>query len=253
MIEFKFRARQRYILIGMGAFGIEIARTLKKHNADFMIFLHRDHEGKAADDIFSPDRLRQLGFKHVYETDVTSPDALRRHIKADNVVVLSHGKDFETKLLTIEALKELGCSTIYARATRDMHSRILNKMGITKVLFPEKQEGKRFALELLNEQVKSIDEVAPQVYISEVPIPPAFVGKTIVELQLRTRFNVTVICVKEYATDIRSKQDQQTDHVIVHSKEFERIPLTLRHTLVIAGEGEFVQQLCDMVDDSQEG
>ncbi|MEH0156287.1 TrkA family potassium uptake protein [Limibacter armeniacum] len=239
-----FSSNQRYVLIGMGAFGLEIARTLQKHGADFMIILHveGDNPNKALDDYFSLDRMRQEGFQHVYETDVTNPNALNRHVKPSDCVVLSHGKDFETKILTVDALKQIGVKNIYARATRESHARILSEMGVRKVVFPEKQEGKRLGLALLNQKVKTMDEIAPQVYIIEVPVPDEFVGKSILEVKVRSRYSVTIICLKE---TIYTDEGQPEE--VVYTKGFETMILKTTHSMVIAGEGSSIKELTSMV------
>ncbi|NLR92672.1 MULTISPECIES: potassium channel family protein [Flammeovirga] len=238
------KINKRYVLIGMGAFGIEIAKTLRNNNEDILIILHNDFDStsKLKDSLITLKRLREMGFEYLYETDTTNPMALKKHIKQTDIVILSHGKNFETKLLTIEALKEINVQEIYARATRDMHAKVLTKMGITRVIFPEKQEGKRFALELMNRHVIAMDEVAPGVYIIEVSIPKKFLGSSVRKLRFRDTMHVSVICLKENSSNCNKEGEEK-----VYIQDFRDITLTENHTLVIAGGKERVKNIADMV------
>ncbi|MBD0401247.1 TrkA family potassium uptake protein [Flammeovirga sp. EKP202] len=242
------KVEKRFVLIGMGAFGIEVALTLRDSEEDLLIILHNDFESvrESKDSFITLKRLREMGFEYLYETDTTNPLALKKHIKPTDTVILSHGKNFETKLLAIEALKEIGVHEIFARATRDMHAKVLGKMGISRVIFPEKQEGKRFALELMNNQVKAMDEVAPGVYIVELDVPKVFLGKSIRTLKFRDNYHVSVICLKENSHSVHKKVEEQEEKVFI--QDFRDITLCENHTLVLAGAKERLKQVTDLVD-----
>lgn len=242
------KIEKRFVLIGMGAFGIEVARTLRNSGENVLIILHNDFESvkESKDSFITLKRLREMGYEYLYETDTTNPLALKKHIKETDTVILSHGKNFETKLLTIEALKEIGVDEIFARATRDMHAKVLGKMGISRVIFPEKQEGKRFALELMNKKVKAMDEVAPGVFIIEVDVPSVFFGQSVRKLRFRDQYHVSVICLKEYQNTADKKGDSKNEKVYI--QDFRDITLTERHTLVLAGAKERLRQVTDLVD-----
>lgn len=239
---------KRFVLIGMGAFGIEVARTLRNSKEDVLIILHNDFESvrESKDSFITLKRLREMGFEYLYETDATNPLALKKHIKKTDTVILSHGKNFETKLLTIEALKEIGVDEIFARATRDMHAKVLSKMGISRVIFPEKQEGKRFALELMNKKVKAMDEVAPGVFIIEMDVPKVFFGESIRKLRFRDQYHISVICLKENTHCVTKKGEEETEKVFI--QDFRDITLNENHTLVLAGAKERLKQVTDLVD-----
>ncbi|AZQ61776.1 TrkA family potassium uptake protein [Flammeovirga pectinis] len=244
------KINKRFVLIGMGAFGIEVAKSLRNNNEDLLIILHNDYDNSkdTRDGLITLKRLREMGFEYLYETDTTNPLALKKHIKSTDTIILSHGKNFETKLLTIEALKELGVEEIYARATRDMHAKVLNKMDISRVIFPEKQEGKRFALELINKSVKAMDEVAPGVFICEMRIPKEFLGESVRKLRFRDQFHVSVICLKELIPT--GKFDDRGEELAdekVYIQDFRDVTLCKNHTLVIAGGKDRLKGVTDLV------
>jgi trk/ktr system potassium uptake protein len=220
---------QRFVLIGLGAFGKEIARTLLEHNADIII-MDRDPN--------TINMMKAEGFKFAVQIDNLDPSSLARFINPDDTVVVSTGDAFESNILTIEILKEIGVKTIYSRATKDIQVKVLEKMEITEILFPEKQEGRRFALKLINRNVKFIDEFAPDIYLIEVPIPPKFYGKSIVDLGIRSKYDVNVIGLKLVKKDADGNDIQNMDYV-----GFEKTRLQKGHSLLVIGKEDDLENL----------
>ncbi len=175
---------QRFVLIGLGAFGREIARTLQEHDADIIVM---------DQDLSDVNQMKFEGFKYTVHIDNLDPSTLAKFIKPQDIVILSMGDAFEANILTIELLKEIGVKSIYSRATKDIQHKVLEKMDITEILFPEKQEGRRFALKLLNRDIHFIDEFAPEIYLIEVPITERLIRKTIVDLEIRSKYNINII------------------------------------------------------------
>jgi trk system potassium uptake protein TrkA len=225
---------QRFVLIGLGAFGREIARTMNEYDADIIVM---DRDPVVVNE------MKAEGFKYAVQIDNLDPSSLAKFVKQDDIVILSMGDAFESNILTIEILKEIGVKSIYSRATKDIQLKILEKMDITEILFPEKQEGRRFALKLLNRDIRFIDEFAPDIYLIEVPIPEEFVGKTIVDLEIRTRYNVNIIGLKNPAGDDRDDSNQKMDYV-----GFEKTILRKEHTLLVIGKEKDLEDLIKETD-----
>ncbi len=146
-------------------------------------------------------QMKSEGFKFAVQIDNLDPSALAKFIKPNDIVIISMGDAFEANILTIEMLKEIGVKSIYSRATRDIQYKVLQKMDITEILFPEKQEGRRFALKLLNRDIHFIDEFAPDIFLIEIMIPEELIGKTIAELDVRSKYNVNIIGLKSTLQD----------------------------------------------------
>jgi trk system potassium uptake protein TrkA len=225
---------QRFVLIGLGAFGREIARTMHEYDADIIVM---DRDPVVVNE------MKAEGFKYAVQIDNLDPSSLAKFVKPDDIVILSMGDAFESNILTIEILKEIGVKSIYSRATKDIQLKILEKMDITEILFPEKQEGRRFALKLLNRDIRFIDEFAPDIYLIEVPIPDEFVGKTIVDLEIRTRYNVNIIGLKSPGGDDRDDSNQKMDYV-----GFEKTILRKEHTLLVIGKEKDLEDLIKETD-----
>jgi trk system potassium uptake protein TrkA len=225
---------QRFVLIGLGAFGREIARTLHEHEAD-LIVMDKD---PAVVNV-----MKSEGFKYTVRIDNLDPAALAKFIKPQDIVILSMGDAFEANILTIEILKELGVKSIYCRATRDIQYKILEKMDITEILFPERQEGRRFALKLLNRDIHFINEFAPDIYLIEVPIPGKLIGKTVAELDIRSKYNVNIIGLKSTSKDPGKQDAYSMDYV-----GFENTHLEGEHSLLVIGMED---DLGELVRDTQ--
>ncbi len=225
---------QRFVLIGLGAFGREIARTMHEHHADIIVM---DRDPSVVN------QMKAEGFKFAVQIDNLDPSSLARFVKPDDIAILSMGDAFESNILTIEILKEIGVKFIYSRATKDIQLKILEKMDITEILFPEKQEGRRFALKMLNRDINFIDEFAPDIYLIEIPIPDQFVGKTIVDLEIRTRFNVNIIGLKSPGDTDQNERIQKMDYV-----GFERTILRKEHSLLVIGKEKDLEDLVKAAD-----
>jgi len=214
--------QRRFVCIGLGAYGTEIARTLIEHDAD-VIVMDRD-----------PVAVKQMkleGCRYAVHLDNLDPTSLAKFIKPDDTLILSMGDSFESHILTIELLKGLGVKTIYARATKDIQYRVLEKMDITGILFPERHEGRRFALKLLNRNFHFIDEFASDIFLIEVPVKEELAGKTILEHEIRTRFNVNIIGLKSLKSEPESEEALLTDYV-----GFEHTILDTKHSLLVVGK-----------------
>jgi trk system potassium uptake protein TrkA len=213
--------QRRFVLIGLGAYGTEIARTLLEHDADIIVM---DRDSVAVN------QMKAEGCQFAVRIDNLDPAALAKFIKPEDTVILSMGDAFEAHILTIELLKGIGVKTIYARATKDIQYKVLEKMDITEILFPERHEGRRFALKLLNRNFHFIDEFASDIFLIEVPVTEELAGKTILDHEIRTRFNVNIVGLKSKTTGQGGKEISSTDYV-----GFEKTILALNQTLLVIG------------------
>lgn len=225
--------QRRFVLIGLGAYGTEIARTLLEHDADIIVM---DRDPVAVN------QMKAEGCQYAVRIDNLDPAALAKFIKPEDTVILSMGDAFEAHILTIELLKGIGVKTIYARATKDIQYRVLEKMGITEILFPERHEGRRFALKLLNWNLHFIDEFASDIFLVEVPVTEELAGKTILEHEIRTKYNVNIVGLKSLKSESEKGAVYITDYV-----GFEKAVLNLKHTMLVVGKEE---DLAELVRDS---
>lgn len=220
---------QRFVLIGLGAFGIEIARTLNDHQADIIV-MDRDQ--------IAVSNLKAEGFKYTVHINNLDQNALSKFVKPDDIVILSMGDAFESTVLTIEILKELGVRSIYARATKDIQYKVLDKMDITEILFPEKQEGRRFALKLLNWDINFIDEFSKDIFLIEVPVTDKLIGNTVIDLRLRSKYSVNIIGLKSI-----TRSEGSTDKTKMEYVGFENTILTKDHSFLVIGKENDLEEM----------
>jgi trk system potassium uptake protein TrkA len=131
------------------------------------------------------------------QLDVTDEKALRAAGISDvDVAVVSIGENIESSLLVVTLLQEIGIKQIVAKAVTALHGRILEKLGVSRVVFPEREMAIRVAHGLVMPNVLDYIELSSDFSIVEVPAPAEFVGKTLREIGLRARFGLTTIAIK---------------------------------------------------------
>ena len=113
-----------------------------------------------------------------------------------NAAVVSIGENIESSLLVVMQLRELGVGTIVAKAVTPLHGRILEKLGVSRVIFPEREMAVRVAHGLVMPNVLDYIELSRDFSIVEVPAPKMFVGQTLKELALRPKYGLTLIAIK---------------------------------------------------------
>jgi len=184
--------RKQVGVIGLGRFGSAMAMTLTE--------LGHDVIGVDGDE----SRVQQLAdvVTHTLQIDATDEKALRAAgIQDVDVAVVSIGENIESSLLVVMQLRDLGIATIVAKAVTPLHGRILEKLGVSRVIFPEREMAIRIAHSLVMPNVIDYIELSRDFSIVEVPAPAAFVGRTLKELELRPRLGLTLIAIKRQSDD----------------------------------------------------
>lgn len=186
--------RQQFAVIGLGRFGSAMAMTLTELGHD-VIGIDGDEE-----------KVRQLAdtINYAIQLDATDEKALRgAGIKDVGSAVVSIGENIESSLLVVMLLREIGIGTIVAKAVTPLHGRILEKLGVSRVIFPEREMAIRVAHSLVVPNVLDYIELSRDFSIVELPAPEQFVGRTLKQLELRPRYGLTLIAVKRRGADGR--------------------------------------------------
>jgi trk system potassium uptake protein TrkA len=97
--------------------------------------------------------------------------------------------------MAITLCKEVGVGTIIAKCIDEMHEKIFARVGADKVLFPERESGKRLAKNLLSSGFMDIVELSKDVSMVEIPVKPEWRGKNLIELNLRKKYSVNVVAI----------------------------------------------------------
>ena len=145
------------------------------------------------------ERVRQLAdtISQTVELDATDARALRSvGIQDVDVAVVSIGENIESSLLVVMQLRELGVKSIVAKAVTPIHGRILERLGVSRVIFPEREMAVRIAHGLVMPNVIDYIELSRDFSIVEVPAPEMFVDRTLKQLELRPKYGLTLIAIK---------------------------------------------------------
>jgi trk system potassium uptake protein TrkA len=180
-------ARRQIGVIGLGSFGAAVARTLARRGTQ-VLCVDRDMDKVRAvkDDV-----------THAVQADATDGEALRAVGMAEaDTVVISLGQDIATSLLAAMIVQELGVRHLVAKAVNPLHARLLAKLGVERVVFPEQDMGRRVADLLLAPRMVDHLELAEGFAIDEIVPPDAFVGRSIRELDVRSRYGVTIVAIR---------------------------------------------------------
>jgi trk system potassium uptake protein TrkA len=189
-------ARQRrgpkektFAVFGLGSFGSEICRVLAEKGARVLAFDHRPEPVEKIKEIVKQARL----------LDSSDEDAIMgAPLDGIDVAIVAIGEDTEASILTTALLKNIGVPFIIARASSDIHMRVLKMVGATEVISLEIEEGRRVASRLLTTEALDTIPVTDDYSIVEFPVPESMVGKSLEKLNLRKVHQVNVIAIERF-------------------------------------------------------
>ncbi|MDD8013322.1 MAG: TrkA family potassium uptake protein [Acidobacteriota bacterium] len=183
---------KRCIVIGLGIFGNNIVRQLSEKGFD-VIAIDKSKEAVQG--------VRDLASKAIVAdgTDKEIMDQIGIH--EDDTVIISFGEDLAAATLITLHLRQLNVKTIIVKAPNEEHKMILEKVGATDVIIPEKEIAIKVARSLISPNVFDYLPLSEDYMIYEMAPPESFLGKSIADLKLRSRYSVMVIAVKDILSD----------------------------------------------------
>ena len=117
-------------------------------------------------------------------------------LKECDVAVVAIGANVEASLLATANCKELGVGTVIAKATSELHGKILEKLGADQVIFPDRESAHRLARSITNRGAFDLLEISEGYSIAEIKVPEVCRDKTLAQADLRKRTGVTVLCIR---------------------------------------------------------
>ena len=188
----KEKTMQRVIVIGLGIFGLNIARELYEGGFEvYALDKSKDAVQKAKD--FTTKAI---------VADGTDKDIMELiGVQEDDTVIISFGEDLAASTLITLHLKQLKVKQIIVKAPNEEHKLILEKVGATEVLIPEKEIAGKIARSIISPNVIEYLPLSDDYMIFEMAPPDSFFGKTIGELQLRNKYNIEVIAIRDVLLD----------------------------------------------------
>ena len=180
--------KRQVAVIGLGRFGYGVAETLVKEGCEVL----------AIDS--DPEKVQSISDLATFavQCDATDEKALKA-ISAQNVdvAVVSIGENIEASILIVQTLKEMGVKQIIAKGVTAQHGKILRNIGVSEVIFTERDAAVRLAQRLISPNVLEYLELAPGFSVEELSVPDHLSGLRLREAKIRETYNVNIIGIRK--------------------------------------------------------
>lgn len=179
--------KKNFVVIGMGRFGFSVARTLYEMGHDVLAV---DSDEELVQEI-SP------YVTHAVQIDATDESALKSlGISNMDAAIVAMGDDVKASILIALLCKELGAGMVIAKAQDALHGKVLSKMGVDRVVYPEREMGFRVAQSLASANILECIDLSEEYSIAEIEVLKEWDNRTLKELDLRKKFGINVMAIK---------------------------------------------------------
>lgn len=176
----------KYVIIGLGSFGAELARTLTAMG----------HEVVGVDRHLSKVEKLKDELTHTICLDATDQEAVGMIPHRDcDIVIVAIGEDEGASILATALMKQVGVKRLISRAISPLHQSVLEAMGIHEILHPEREAAERLSRRLHLRGVIDAFQLDSQYQVLEVGVPPYLVGRTVANSGLRAQYELNVVTV----------------------------------------------------------
>lgn len=178
--------KKSYAVFGLGKYGMAVAKELVESGADVLAV--------DKDQIVVNEAALEIPVCKC--ADVTDAEVIKRlGISEFDVVVISMADSFEASIMATVLCKEAGVNNVIVKCGSEMHTKILEKVGADKLIFPEKESGVRLAQNLLSSGFVDMVDLSDDVSIVEVDVKKEWLGKNLIELNLRQKYGINVVAL----------------------------------------------------------
>lgn len=177
-----------YAVFGLGRYGRAVAAELVKNGAEVLAVDANETLVNAA--------IEDIPFCRC--ADVTDAAVIRQlGISNMDVVIISMASNLEASVMATMLCKEAGVKTVIAKCSNEIHRKVLSRVGADKVVLPESESGTRLAKNLLSSGFVDVIELSKNVSMVELEIHSQWEGKSLIELNLRKKYSINVVAVKQ--------------------------------------------------------
>lgn len=179
---------KQFVVIGCGRFGSSIAEKLTELGAEVMVVDSNE------------DTIQNISDKvtHAVQADATDENSINAlGIRNFDVAIVTIGSNIQSSILVTLMVKELGVKHIIAKAMNDMHAKVLYRIGADRVVFPEREMGVRIAKNLVSANILEYIELAPDYSVVEIVALEQWIGKSLMQLNMRANYGVNVMAIKK--------------------------------------------------------
>lgn len=215
---------KQFAVIGLGRFGRSVCSTLHKLGYEV---LATDIDEKNVSQVLT-DQIAA----HALQLDSTDPIALKEAgIFEFDTVIVAIGNYVQESIITTLNVKEAGVPHVVAKASTEVHCKLLTRVGADHVVFPEYEAGSALARSLTKPSILDRFDLDPDHSIVEIIVPDEFHGKTVSDLQLRNRYGLNLLAVSqdqkfEINPDPRKRLEKGSAMVVIGcNKDINRLPI----------------------------
>ncbi len=185
-----------YAVFGLGRYGRAVAEELVKSGAEVIAI---DENEEYVNDASAVIPICKCA-------DITDAEVIERlGIANVDMVIVAMASNLEASVMAVTLCKEAGVPMVIAKCSSELHRKILSRVGADKVVFPEKESGTRLAKNILSSGFADLIELSEDVSMVEMDVKAEWVGKTLVQLNLRKKYSINVVAIRkdgEVVTDI---------------------------------------------------
>ena len=209
-----------YAVFGLGRYGLAVAKELVKSGADVLAVDMDENIVNSA--------ITDIPFCKC--ADITDPEVLRQLGVANiDVVIIAMATNLEANVMAVMLCKEMGVKTVISKCADNMQSKILLKVGADKTVIPERESGVRLAKNILSSGFVDVVELSDDVSLLELEIKKEWLGKNLIQLNLRKKYGINVIAIKQgdkVTIDLDPTLPLNTDMklvIIAHTSKLEKL------------------------------
>ncbi|WP_127532379.1 potassium channel family protein [Paenibacillus kobensis] len=179
---------KQFVIIGLGRFGSSLGQELVQLGYEV---LGIDKNEETVDDM---SRI----LTHVVTADATDEETLRAlGVRNFDCGIVAIGDDIQASILATIQLKDIGVKTVVAKALSELHGRVLEKLGVDRVIYPERDMGIRVAHQLVSPNLLDYIELSKEYTIAELAVPDCLNGKSLHDLNTRARFGCSIVAINK--------------------------------------------------------
>ena len=180
--------KKQFAVFGLGSFGWSVALTLESLGCDVLVVDKSYEKIQEISDMVS----------YAMKADVSDPEVMQT-LGGRNLdgAVVAVSENLEASISATMQAKDLGVPFVVAKSMNSLHGRILDKIGADKIIYPEQAMGLRVARNLLSGGYLDVFELSAEFSMAEFSIPESWVGKSLIDLNVRERFHINIIGIKQ--------------------------------------------------------
>ncbi|MBQ3221242.1 MAG: TrkA family potassium uptake protein [Clostridia bacterium] len=177
-----------YAVFGLGRYGFAVAKELVSNGVEVLAV---DVDEATVNSAIADIPLCKCA-------DVTDLETIKQlGVSNIDVVIIAMANNLEASVMAVMLCKEVGVNTVIAKCANEVNKKILSKVGADKVVFPECESGIRLAKNLLSSGFVDVIELSNDVSLVELEVKPEWVGKTLIELNLRKKYSINVVAIRQ--------------------------------------------------------